>query len=207
MTPQFLYFDMGNVLLRFSHERMAQQVARVAGISSERVRQILFEEGDGLHWTYEHGQLSRDRFYAQFCDRAGAKADASALQQAGNDIFELNVPIVGLLGHLVSAGYDLGVFSNTTSCHWDHCISRFAILTNLFRVHALSFRLVAMKPDPAAYQKAAELAGAPPDRIFFTDDREENVAGAKAAGWDAVLFQSVSQVNQELRARGIVTNY
>ena len=32
MKPQFLYFDMGNVLLRFSHERMAEQMARVAGI-------------------------------------------------------------------------------------------------------------------------------------------------------------------------------
>ena len=32
--------------------------------------------------------------------------------------------------------------------------------------------------------------------------RKENVAGAIAAGWDAVLYESVSQLNDELRRRG-----
>ena len=53
MPPQFFYFDMGNVLLGFSHERMAEQMARVAKIDARRDWTILFE--DGLHWAYERG--------------------------------------------------------------------------------------------------------------------------------------------------------
>ena len=48
MRPQFIYFDMGNVLLHFSHERMAEQMARVAGIEPALAWRILFE--DGSRW-------------------------------------------------------------------------------------------------------------------------------------------------------------
>ena len=57
------------------------------------------------------------------------------------------------------------------------------------------------------YAAAAKLAGVAPERIFFADDRLENVAAALAAGWDAVLFESVSQLNAALRDRGVVINY
>jgi HAD superfamily hydrolase (TIGR01509 family) len=76
----------------------------------------------------------------------------------------------------------------------------------LFPVHALSFRLGAMKPDRLAFERAAELAGVSPHEIFFTDDRAENVAAAREVGYDAVLFESVSQLNEALRQRGVRIN-
>ncbi len=206
MQPQFYFFDMGNVLLRFSHERAAEQMAQAAGTTPQRAWQILFEEG--LHWQSERGEVTSEQFYARFCEAAGvAMPERAALELAANDIFELNVPIVGVLGHLYFTGHRLGVFSNTTADHWEYCTGRFAILTSLFKVHALSFRLRAMKPEPAAYAGAAALAGVPSERIFFTDDRPDNVAAARAAGWDAVLFESVVQLHEELRQRGFRANY
>jgi glucose-1-phosphatase len=205
MQPPFLYFDMGNVLLRFSHERMAEQMARVAGIDARRAWQILFEEG--LHWAYERGELAREQFYSRFCESTGAWPDIEALDAAGNDIFELNVPMVALAGRLVAAGYRLGICSNTTASHWSYCTSRFASLTRLFSIHALSYRIGAMKPDAVYYDAAAKLAGCDARDIFFTDDRADNVAGALNAGWDAVLFESVSQLNEALLRRGVLINY
>ena len=205
MPPQFLYFDMGNVLLSFSHEREAEQMAAVAGVSPDTVRRILFE--DGLHWAYERGDLSREQFYSRFCELAGARPDLHALNQAANDIFALNVRIVALLGQLAHAGYALGILSNTSPTHWQHCTRRFSMLTWLFPVHALSFQLRAIKPEPQIFTAAAELAGCEPAGIFFTDDRPEHVAAARAAGWDAVVYESVAQVNEELRQRGVKINY
>lgn len=205
MLPQFYYFDMGNVLLYFSHEKMAAQVARVAGIDSATAWRLLFK--DGLHWAYERGELTREQIYGRFCEAAGARADIEQLDAAANDIFALNAPIVGLVGRLATAGYRLGVCSNTTASHWQHCTSRFTILTSVFPVHALSYRLRAMKPEASFYSAAAALAGVAPEQIFFTDDRADNVAAAAAAGWDAVQFESVSQINEELRSRGVIINY
>jgi glucose-1-phosphatase len=205
MQPQFLYFDMGNVVLRFWHERQAEQMAQVAGIPARQAWQILFE--DGLEWAYERGELTREQFYARFCEQSGTWPDIDALDYAGSDIFELNVPLVGLLGQLAYTGFRLGLLSNTSPSHWQHCTSRFAILTKLFRLHALSFRLRATKPDPRIYAAAAEMAGVAPQRLFFTDDRPEHVAAARAALWDGVVFQSTSQINEELRSRGVALNY
>lgn len=206
MKPRFFYFDMGNCLLFFSHERMAEQVGQVTGVSAEKIRQSLFV--DGLHWAYERGEFAREAFYGRLCESVGARLpDIDTLDAAGNAIFELNTPMVALVGKLAAAGHRLGVFSNTTASHWDYCTRRFGALKSVFPVHALSFRLKAMKPDAAAYAQAAELAHVPPESIFFTDDREENVTAARAAGWDAELFTSVCALNEALRARGVLINY
>ncbi len=205
MAAAFFYFDMGNVLLYFSHEKMAGQMARVAGIQPAQAWKFLFD--DGLEWAYERGELTREQFYGRFCEAAGVRADVNALDEAGSDIFELNAQMIGLVGRLAGAGYRLGVCSNTTQAHWDYCTQRYRALSSTFSVHALSFRLKAMKPDAAFYAAAAKLAGVAPKQIFFVDDRPENVAGAIAAGWDAVLYESVSQLNDELRRRGILINY
>src|SRR6187551_1369246 len=105
MAIQFLYFDMGNVLLHFSHEKMAAQMAQVAGTNPALVRKILFEEG--LEWAYERGELSREQFHGRFCEAVGVRADTAALERAGNEIFELNAPILGIVGRLAAAGYRL----------------------------------------------------------------------------------------------------
>src|SRR6267154_2662607 len=105
MQPEFIYFDMGNVLLPFSHERMAEQMARVAGIAAQRAWRILFE--DGLEWAFDRGGLTREQSYGRFCEAAGSWHEMSSREEAGNDIFELNAPIVGLVGRLVAAGYSL----------------------------------------------------------------------------------------------------
>jgi glucose-1-phosphatase len=207
MRPQFIYFDMGNVVLHFSHERMTQQMARVAGIDPAVAWRILFEGDDGLEWMYERGDLTRDEFYGRFCQAAGVNADIDQLDAAGNAIFELNAPIIGPVGRLAAAGYRLGICSNTTLSHWTYCTGRFRALTKAFSVFALSFELQAMKPDPKFYAAAAKLTGVAPEGIFFTDDRPENIAAAAAAGWDAVQYESVTQLNDVLRSRGIVMNY
>lgn len=212
VCPEFIYFDMGNVLIDFSHEKMAEQMAQVVGIEPQLAWRILFEDKRGLEWAYERGELKREQFYARFCEAAGASADTATLDRdtldtAGSDIFAINAPMCGLASQLAAAGYSLGVCSNTTLSHWGHCVSHYRVLSTAFAVHALSFQVGAIKPDPAFYQAATKLTGASPNRIFFADDRPENLAAAKNAGWDAVLYESASQINQALRERGVKFNY
>jgi HAD superfamily hydrolase (TIGR01509 family) len=64
-----------------------------------------------------------------------------------------------------------------------------------------------MKPDPRFYAAATALTGVAAGDIFFTDDRPDNVLAAQAAGWDGVQFESVSQLNDALRQRGVTLNY
>ena len=71
----------------------------------------------------------------------------------------------------------------------------------------MSCQVRAAKPDAAIFQAAAELAGVPPEEIFFTDDLAEHVAGAREAGFDAVQYTSTPRLVAELRDRGLRFNY
>lgn len=208
-TPSFFYFDMGNVLLNFSHRRGAEQMAAVSGLPFETVYRVAYGTAgeNGLHWDFECGRISPEQFYTRFYELAGSKApssDFASLAEACNDVFELNAPMLPIVTALKQAGRRLGVLSNTTCDHWDWVNGKFPQIMGLFPLHALSCSLQLMKPDPAIYARAAELCETPPGEIFFTDDRPDNIAAAKAAGWDAVHFETADQIRNELTRRGVL---
>ena len=60
------------------------------------------------------------------------------------------------------------------------------------------------KPEPAMYRRAIDILGCPPQRILFIDDREENVAGAAAAGIKAIRFTGAEALRSELVRLGIL---
>jgi HAD superfamily hydrolase (TIGR01509 family) len=94
------------------------------------------------------------------------------------------------------------------SCHWAFCNGgRYTILEKAFDVHALSYELRACKPDPTIYAGAAALAAVTPPEIFFVDDIAGHVAGARAAGFDAVQYTTTATLAADLRKRGLEFNY
>ncbi|MEZ6122045.1 MAG: hypothetical protein R3C49_02580 [Planctomycetaceae bacterium] len=95
MTIKTCLFDMGNVLVYFSHDRMCDQVAEVCGISPDHARDLLL--GTGLQLQLESGRISEEDFHATLereLDRGISFAD---LKYAAADIFWLNESIVPLL--------------------------------------------------------------------------------------------------------------
>lgn len=205
-TPEFLYFDLGNVLLTFDHRVACEQVAALTGLTAERVWDVIF--ASQLQARYEQGEVSSREFYDEFCAAAGVTPDYAALHLANAAIFQLNLPIVSLVSHLHSAGYRLGILSNTCESHWGYVAEgRFRIIRELFPVQVLSHVERCSKPAPGIYARAAELAGVAPEGVFFVDDRQENVDGALRAGWDAVLFEGTVSLGAALRKRGLTFNY
>jgi putative hydrolase of the HAD superfamily len=203
--PKFLYFDLGKVLLRFDVRVMCRQMGEAAGIDPARVYQVLWEHP--LQKDYERGRIGTREFYEAFCRDTGTRPDFHALLRAGSDIFDLDASMVPIVAQLGRAGHRMGILSNTCESHWEHCLRRFRMLGELFEVYALSYQIGAAKPEPAMFEAAANLARAAPGEIFFTDDLAGHVAGARAAGFDAVHFTSARQLVAELRARGVRFNY
>ncbi|MFV2067610.1 MAG: HAD family hydrolase [Pirellulales bacterium] len=203
--PAFLYFDLGNVLLNFDHRRSSCQMAEVAGIAPERVWQVVFESP--LLIDFETGHVDERQFYEAFCNETGARPDLHALIEAASAIFDINTRVLPILIQLEAAGHRLGILSNTNPSHWNYCTRYFGVVPDTFDTVILSYEVGAMKPDPTIFRVAADRAGVAPEAIFFVDDREENVAGARAFGFDAVLFTSARKLANDLRARGIRCNY
>ncbi len=156
---------------------------------------------------HETGRLTSRQFYEAFCEVTGTRPDFERLVAAAAEIFELNLPVLPIVAQLGQAGYPLGILSNTCETHWEYCRREYRFLSEEFGVHALSYKIGAVKPDAAIFLAAAELAGHRPEEIFFVDDIAGHVAGARAAGFDAVQFTSAEALANDLRVREIRFNY
>ena len=205
MTPSFLYFDLGCVLLNFSLPKMLAQIAGLAGLDVETVKDVVFNSG--MQLGYEAGRINSQEFYDRFCAATDTCPDFDAMSFAAADIFELNTSIVPVVAQLRAAGYRMGILSNTCPIHWDYCRRRFPTVIDLFDVYVLSYRVKAVKPEPAIFQAAVELAGVTANKIFFVDDIPGHVEGAKAAGFDAVQYTDTPRLAADLRVRGVAFNY
>lgn len=204
MAIKFIYFDLGNVLLDFTHERGYGQIAAVSGLSTDDVRTALVDSG--LSDQYESGLLSTDEFHQAFCAATGATAPVTALAAAWGDIFEIKPQTVAVAASLVSTGHRIGILSNTCEAHWEDAVRRFRPLSLYFDPVITSYQVKVMKPDAGIYKIAADAVGLAPEEILFADDREENVEGALKLGWQAVRFSSALQLANELESRGVSFN-
>jgi glucose-1-phosphatase len=205
MQPKFLYFDLGKVLVDFSVEKMLGQMAAVAGVTPERIREVIFSAS--LLHDHETGRVSSRQFHEAFCEATGTRPDFERLLTATTEIFTLNLPVLPIVAQLRQAGYPMGILSNTCEMHWEYCVRHYRILSEGFDVHALSYKIGAAKPDAAIFHAAAEMAGYRPEEIFFVDDIAGHIAGARAVGFDAVQFTTAEALARNLRERGIRFNY
>ena len=196
----FIYFDLGNVLLHFSRERQFQQMAQVLGITATEVAELV-EQHDLMH-RCETGKLTPRDAYAMLCEETKSSCDFGDLYLASSDIFQINLPMLPVITQLVRHGYQLGILSNTSENHWSYCLDHFAILQDCFRINILSYEVGVMKPGKEIYAAAIEAAGVAPENIFYTDDLQPNVDGALRCEIDAVLYTDTPSLVKSLKQRG-----
>lgn len=204
VTTPFVYFDLGNVLLKFDHRRACRQLAACLNCDSDLIWDVVF--AGGLEWAWERGELTRDAFLRELMRRCQVSQAVGDWEQAAADIFEPVPGAQAVVEAVRDAGIRMGLFSNTNDVHWEFVCRRYRWLRDAFDVYALSYELGALKPEPQAYAAAERLSGADTRSVFFVDDRPENVAAAKSHGWDAVLFVDPAQLQLELRRRGLTAS-
>lgn len=195
--PRFVYFDLGNVLLHFDHGLAWRSIGRIAGVDPEQVRRIAMD-GD-LQIRYETGMISGERFVEELAEQLGQSLDATAVLSAAADMFIPNHQILPALQRIRDLGIPLGLLSNTCEAHWNWILQqRYPQVSGWFEPVILSYEVGRMKPDAEIYRIATAASGRSPDEIFFTDDREDNIEGARQAGWSAEPFTSADRLLDQI---------
>jgi len=203
-VPRFLFFDLGRVLLTFDHEQAVRQLAEVSDCDADQVRKVVF--GSSLQSDYERGQLETSEFCDKFRAQTNTNAGDQEICRAASDIFAINQSVIPLVSALRQSGWAMGILSNTCDAHWSFVRNAGYGFIDLFDPLVLSFNVQSLKPDAGIFEKAVEHVGLEPAQIFFVDDLQCNVLGARAAGLDAVQFTSASQLIRDLRSRGVRFN-
>ncbi len=207
MTVRFVYFDLGNVLLRFSVHRICCQLAEIANATEAEVRESLFDEQK--YRQYETGALTTEEYYEQTCANFDPKPSLDDFVNAISDVFWANDPILPILRKLAKFNVPRGILSNTNPAHWSYVEAAFPRIWDAFDDHRVaSFNVKAHKPNrqiyDAAYQEAKrEIADLKPEEILFIDDMEENVKAAAEFGFQTIRYDDFDQFLAEYKQTGL----
>ena len=122
LPPGFLYFDLGNVVLPFDYLVAVRQMAEVAGVPVQTVKEVVFDSG--LEPAYERGDMTTEQFFEIFCQRTGKRPDFDPFLVASSDMFWIDQAVADLILAVRAAGHRTGVLSNTCEAHWRFCHDR-----------------------------------------------------------------------------------
>ncbi|MEQ8403906.1 MAG: HAD family phosphatase [Oceanicaulis sp.] len=103
---------------------------------------------------------------------------------------------------LESAGAPQYALTNLPAEKWPHILSTYPAIAR-FDAHVVSGQEGVIKPDPKIYDITIERIAHAPADVVFIDDRADNIAAAKAAGFQGVVFEHAEQVRTELKRRGL----
>lgn len=109
---------------------------------------------------------------------------------------------VALMGRLIEAGHDVTLLTNWASDTFVEARARFPFLETTRGV-TVSGDVGFIKPQREIYDLHVSTFGLEPSASLFIDDSQKNVDGARAAGWQAVLFTNAKTLEADLERFGI----
>ena len=193
-------FDLGNVIVPVDFRRCHQALAQVCPHPPESVRKIL--GGTALPIRFEQGEISPEDFVAETCQLLGMNLRDDEFWSIWKQIFAPEPLIPESLLEQLHRQHRLLLLSNTNPVHFEAACERYPQM-GLFDDYVLSYKVGAMKPDARIYQEAIARAGCLAEECLFIDDLAANVEAARQQRMDAVQFESLSKLRDDLRVRGL----
>lgn len=200
MQPEIVVFDIGNVLIRW--DPVGFYDARIgAGARARFFAEVPIEAAN----------LEIDRgapFRATIAALAEDHPDwAEAIHLWHDNWLDMASPAINetaaILRGLQARGVPCWALSNFGEETFEIAEDAYPVLTE-FDGRVISGHIGTIKPEPEIYEAletAAEAAGA---RLFFTDDRPENIAAAAKRGWQVHLFDGPAGLARALAAHGLL---
>ena len=191
-----IVYDIGKVLIHYDPEIPYSRL-----IPDAQERRWFFDNVCTHDWNLEQ-------------DRGRTWEDAEAMLIALHPVHEENIrafrrcwhemvshsyeDTVAILEDLIEAGHDVTMLTNFAGDTFMEARQRFPFL-NKPRGVTVSGDIRLIKPDLEIYEHHAASFGLEPAATLFIDDNAANVAGAEAAGWQAVQFESAEKLKKDLR--------
>jgi putative hydrolase of the HAD superfamily len=188
-------FDWGGVIMRTVNHGFRWAWDARLGLPPGSVSRSLFESGD---WRRAQlGQIGEDEVWTNLGARL--KLSPEALAELRHDFWagdRLDDELMSLVRGL-RPRFKTALLSNFPASL--RTLLAQHSLTDAFNVIVISGEEGIVKPDARIYQVAAKRLGVPPGECLLVDDFAENVAGARAAGMQALHFAPIEAAMRELR--------
>jgi putative hydrolase of the HAD superfamily len=195
-----ILFDLGNTIVPFDFRR---GYARMEGLCPWPAAEIPRRLGrTDLVQRFETGALQPEEFFRRLCAELDLRMTYAEFCDVWSSIFLPDTLIPESLVASLARRYRLVLLSNTNAIHFTMVRASYPLLGH-FHDYVLSYVVGAAKPSPRIYREAIARAGCAAGECFFVDDLAACAEGARSEGIDAVRFESLEQLERDLRARGI----
>jgi len=197
---EVILYDLGNVILPFSHYQIAEKLSRFSQKkefqNSQRIFSFLFDFEHGAINGYEMGKVSSWEFFQSLKDSLHLSLSFEEFVPIWNNIFFENREVSQTI--LLQKGkWRLGLLSNTNPLHFGHVLAMFPVV-KVFDRWILSHEVGFKKPAIEIFEKAIHWASVEPQKILFIDDMKKHVEAAVSLGMQGIHFISAEQLKEEL---------
>jgi putative hydrolase of the HAD superfamily len=195
-----IFYDLGNVILRFNHYQIAEKLSRSAEKKEfqnpQSIFSYLFDLQKGIINDFDVGRVSPQEFFQTIKQHLDLSISFDEFIPIWNDIFVEDQEVSQII--LSQKGkWRLGLLSNTDPLHFIYILSKFSIL-GAFDKWILSYEVGFKKPAVEIFQMAIGWASVEPQRILFIDDLKKHVEVAISLGMQGIHFVSAEQLKKQL---------
>ncbi|MBY0527287.1 MAG: HAD family phosphatase [Gemmataceae bacterium] len=203
MSIRTIVFDFGNVIGFFDHRRATRVLAQHTVLPEQLMYAHVYDPQ--LEDDYESGRVSSEEFLRRIRKAGQFSCTEEHIGAAYCDIFWHNEEVCELVPRL-RPRYRLLLGSNTTELHSRRFREQFAEVLAHFDHLVLSHDVGARKPRREFFEYCQQRAHCEPGECLFIDDLPVNVAGARACGWQGIIYQPGGQLRDELASLGVQLN-
>ena len=198
MKIEAVVFDFGGVMTTSTMPMRVIELAEAKGIDWG-----VFKRGFDAHrLDYDAGRITLAEMYELIWRDAGIVVDAdtnAAFMKADDRSWcYRNERTLAWMKALKSRGYKIGILTNMAPRFArEHFRSAFADFIAQADAMVISGDEGIVKPQREIYDLLRGRIALPAASLLFVDDLERNVAAARAAGWQAIRFETNDQVEAD----------
>jgi putative hydrolase of the HAD superfamily len=194
-------FDFGNVVGFFDHQRTLAKLQPYSPLTPAEMYALVYDSP--LEDRFERGELAVPELLDEIRGLWKLECDVEFLVHAISDIFVPNPEVCELVPRLAPR-YRILLGSNTNAIHSARFIAQFADVLCHFDSLVLSHEIGIRKPAAEFFRHCQERANAAPAECVFVDDLPANIAGARAIGFQGIVYQPNENLAAQLRTLGVV---
>lgn len=195
-----LLFDLGGVLINIDFNRAFEHWQTFSSLPLKEIRDRF--SFDAAYEQHERGEITAAGYFAHLAHQLELRDDHQAIAQGWNAIFTGEISEILALVRVARAHLPCYAFSNSNAVHRAAWSRLYPSVVQAFDRIFVSSDMGCRKPERQAFEHIARDIGVSPPAILFFDDLAENIAGAQAAGLQAVQVRGPADVRAALRQAG-----
>ncbi|MBU1107778.1 MAG: HAD-IA family hydrolase [Candidatus Riflebacteria bacterium] len=192
MADAIILCDLGGVLIDLNWQERARSLFSCTHDSEElKLRWLQLKSAR----AYEAGKTDFATFYSDFVTETGSTLSVNEFKsEFAGIIGSLKADCLPILELLRKYG-TLAMLSNTNAVH----VGTLRNSTEIFKPFDhlfFSYEMGMVKPDREIYEAVCSSLQKEPQQIYFFDDSDANVLGAREAGLNAYVVNSPRQIQE-----------